>query len=286
MIYLRRAIPICLSSLLALSAAKASSLRALGSKVEVCHIPPDDPGNFHTIKVSEQAVNAHLAHGDMLGFCNDLCDHVCSDGNACTIDHDPNLDCETGGCTRPDDSTVDCNDSNPCTIDSCDPVTGCSYQDVICGAGETCNASSGACERICPTPGIALNKQEADIADEGWVQCYSGEYNVDQGAEFAENVKRDCGVGDYVMYGCRPIGDTVWQLVGYGHSDAAFTDTGKTTDVVTPDGDGIEWYYNGDYSMGFAPGGELVNKGGCDNYAWGAGNRLCWHTYNGFSKGW
>jgi|SRR5918998_435598 hypothetical protein len=38
-------------------------------KVTICHIPPGNPDNAHTIRVSENAVDAHLAHGDTLGKC-------------------------------------------------------------------------------------------------------------------------------------------------------------------------------------------------------------------------
>ena len=35
-------------------------------KVEVCHIPPDNPGNLRTINVSENALPDHLGHGDFV----------------------------------------------------------------------------------------------------------------------------------------------------------------------------------------------------------------------------
>lgn len=38
-------------------------------KVTICHIPPGNPGNAHTIVVGVAAVPAHLAHGDTLGEC-------------------------------------------------------------------------------------------------------------------------------------------------------------------------------------------------------------------------
>jgi len=41
------------------------------TKVEVCHIPPGDPDNYHTIKISEKAVAGHLKHHDLLGACED-----------------------------------------------------------------------------------------------------------------------------------------------------------------------------------------------------------------------
>jgi hypothetical protein len=38
-------------------------------KQAVCHIPPGNPDNAHTIVVDDSAVPAHLAHGDTLGPC-------------------------------------------------------------------------------------------------------------------------------------------------------------------------------------------------------------------------
>ena len=38
-------------------------------KVEICHIPPGNPGEAHTIEVNVRALPAHLAHGDVEGPC-------------------------------------------------------------------------------------------------------------------------------------------------------------------------------------------------------------------------
>src|SRR6185312_5619944 len=57
----------CWSLLLALLAVGAP---AWAAKVDVCHIPPGDPSNLHTITISEHALQAHLAHGDFLGDCS------------------------------------------------------------------------------------------------------------------------------------------------------------------------------------------------------------------------
>ena len=37
--------------------------------MEICHVPPGDPVNRHTIVVGASAVERHLAHGDYLGPC-------------------------------------------------------------------------------------------------------------------------------------------------------------------------------------------------------------------------
>ena len=40
-------------------------------KVEICHVPPGNPDNAHTIEVDASALPAHLAHGDYVGECID-----------------------------------------------------------------------------------------------------------------------------------------------------------------------------------------------------------------------
>jgi len=39
------------------------------AKVTICHYPPGNPSNYHTMEVAQPAVSAHLAHGDTLGAC-------------------------------------------------------------------------------------------------------------------------------------------------------------------------------------------------------------------------
>jgi hypothetical protein len=38
-------------------------------KTTVCHIPPGNPANKHTICIGNPGVPPHLAHGDFLGSC-------------------------------------------------------------------------------------------------------------------------------------------------------------------------------------------------------------------------
>ncbi len=42
------------------------------NQIEICHIPPGNPANRHTIKVSANALDAHLAHGDFIGKCDGI----------------------------------------------------------------------------------------------------------------------------------------------------------------------------------------------------------------------
>jgi hypothetical protein len=56
-------------SSLALVALLALPAAALAGKQTICHIPPGNPDNAHSITVAQAAVAAHLAHGDSLDEC-------------------------------------------------------------------------------------------------------------------------------------------------------------------------------------------------------------------------
>jgi hypothetical protein len=56
--------------LVALMLAAAPAF-AQQDRVTICHIPPGNPANAHTITVGAPAVDAHRAHGDFLGECED-----------------------------------------------------------------------------------------------------------------------------------------------------------------------------------------------------------------------
>lgn len=109
------------------------------AKVDVCHIPPSDPESFHTIRINEIALAAHLSHGDFAGACNNLCATLCDDGNACTVDD--TLNCEEEGCPAFPRDPVDCSDELACTIDSCDVENGCGNEPVECVPSDLCHVS-------------------------------------------------------------------------------------------------------------------------------------------------
>jgi DNA repair exonuclease SbcCD ATPase subunit len=44
-------------------------------KINICHIPPGNPDAAHTIRISVKAMQAHLAHGDLLGECGQQTDN-------------------------------------------------------------------------------------------------------------------------------------------------------------------------------------------------------------------
>lgn len=60
-----------LTSLIVLALMVPALAAAAGpkEKTDLCHVPPGNPGNAHTISVGGNAAAAHLAHGDTLGAC-------------------------------------------------------------------------------------------------------------------------------------------------------------------------------------------------------------------------
>ncbi len=66
--------------LVAVALALANPVMAGGNKVDVCHIPPGNPDNKHTITISNKALDAHLAHGDLAGSCENQVTCPCWDG--------------------------------------------------------------------------------------------------------------------------------------------------------------------------------------------------------------
>lgn len=131
-----------------------------GDKVKVCHVPPGNPGNFHTITISDKALPKHLAHGDEPGTCFENANTLCDDGNTCTIDA---MDEASETCLV-EHAPVDCNDSDLCTTDSCDPANGCQSAPILCDDGDACtvdvcNSMDGQCsgtEIDCGALGVCL----------------------------------------------------------------------------------------------------------------------------------
>ncbi len=70
---------------------------------------------------------------------------ACDDGNACTTGET----CHSGACNG--GTAVSCNDSNPCTDDSCDTVLGCTNQNntAACDDGNPCTSGDVCANGLC-----------------------------------------------------------------------------------------------------------------------------------------
>jgi hypothetical protein len=55
---------ILFAAFLSVAAAAVGVLAAPAPKLVICHIPPGNPANAHSIDVSQNSIPAHRAHGD------------------------------------------------------------------------------------------------------------------------------------------------------------------------------------------------------------------------------
>lgn len=139
---------------LAVAAAAGVGLRGRGrvlagqEKQELCHVTGDPNTPYVVISVAEPAWQTHLDHGDT-PFLNCCVDADCDDGSVCNGQER----CVNGAC-QPGTPLV-CDDGNPCTENSCDPVGGCQHAPVaagtscddgnVCNGQETCDGN-GTCQ--------------------------------------------------------------------------------------------------------------------------------------------
>lgn len=141
--------------------SKSVNNKGKGSgKVEICHIPPGNPGNAHTIEVGQSAVSAHLAHGDHIGDCDSSDDgdggdpgtQACGvDGSSCSSATSccSNLCGGSGICTSScvygleppaGQPAVACSEQADCCSGTC--ISG------YCWAGIACSLPGAPCDNV------------------------------------------------------------------------------------------------------------------------------------------
>jgi len=122
-----------------------------GDEVEICHIPPGNPDNAHTISVSEKAAAKHIEnHGDTLGPCDDGLPEFCGDdpNNFPTCDGE----CPTGSdCQALVIGICVCQDSPPPSNGSCEdrPCEFDSDASCQCDAGCVDLVDEDCCDDVC-----------------------------------------------------------------------------------------------------------------------------------------
>ncbi|MGM0577072.1 MAG: hypothetical protein ACQEXJ_15210 [Myxococcota bacterium] len=109
----------------------------------------------------------------------------CEDGDACSVDDV----CSAGHCAP--GAQRECDDGNPCTADSCDPVTGCEHTAM---SGEACE-DGDACtvEDTCDAEGTCVPGAPLDCSDGN--PCTSTACDAETGCTF-DPVDGGCDDGD------------------------------------------------------------------------------------------
>jgi hypothetical protein len=115
------------------------------------------------------------------------------------------------------------------------------------------------------------------LNDWGWTLCDTRAYSAGNAGGFS-SLDASCSGFDSIMLAGRIIGSEILDVLAATGLTDATTDTGAANNGLTTTSNGSEWYYNTNYSWGFAGLGDSVNKFECDTAASGERDRLCWHT--------
>jgi len=183
-----------------------------------------------------------------------------------TIDFPLDLGCAAAGdaCEQP--GWGFCN--GECLDVAADPLN-CGRCNNVCNEGVEC--IDGSCGGLLRFEGVQQNLALADL--NGWEECFRETYN---GATPVADLVSECD-SDFVLLGCMPTGSDVLQLAAMGETVEVFSDTGQAPDGVNPH-NGVSFYFNDSYSIGFAPEGADVQRNSCDVGRGDDDLRMCWHT--------
>jgi hypothetical protein len=116
----------------------------------------------------------------------------------------------------------------------------------------------------------------------GWRQCYQSFYGSGINGEAVDSwatVQSACN-GANIMVACySSAAPSVLKVAAWAPRGDVFFDTGVNTNVVH-NANGVSWYYNSEWSLGFAAQGAAVNKNSCDVGTTDANRRLCIHAWD------
>ena len=189
-----------------------------------------------------------------------------------------------------DDGTLACNvTAGPPAGESCnaidDDCDGTVDEDYAEQLGQRCTVGVGACQRenvyACEPgggggldfEGIRQNVEIAELVAGGFERCWAGGFG---GQEGLDGILEACGEG-VLLLGCHPNGADALTLAAMGERDEVLTDVGPGQGAVH-NHNGVDWYFNGQSSWGFAGAGDGVSRNSCDTGDIRSELRMCWHT--------
>jgi len=135
-------------------------------------------------------------------------------------------------------------------------------------------------------PGVQSNVPVAALS--GWSLCYIDTYA--NGSTPLTTILSVCNKANLLL-ACRPAGSSNLSIAAHAPRADVIFDTG--TSDTPHNANGVGWYFNSNYSWGFAPEGDPIDRSSCDIIASPIGppgpdadKRLCWHTFGTLDAGW
>jgi hypothetical protein len=175
--------------------------------------------------------------------------------------HDDDLDGST--------AEFDCDDTDPTIYPGAPEI----YED---GIDQDCDGEDSVFSFT--FSGILTDIPESTLV--GWDLCFSDYY-----ADYSSitNIQSACGSDDLVV-ACRQTGSSTLTLAASAPSADIFYPTG--TGNIGHVANGVEWYYDANYSWGFVEPGDGMSRNSCDTESGSfAERRLCWHTSSDYISG-
>lgn len=128
--------------------------------------------------------------------------------------------------------------------------------------------------------GVQNNVSTSTVAGWGFTECYSTPYGSYGGS--ISTILSGCS-GDYLMLAARRTGSSEFEVLAAAATADVTFGTGEGN--VTHSANGVEWYFDPNYSWGFAGAGDTVSRNSCDTNGLDENDRLCWHTGGGEMNG-
>ena len=257
---------------------------------------PDDPGCISAADSSERdggRVRVRCSDGldnDDDGLV-DLADPGCADSRD---DDEEDLEvvpwCDDG-IDNDGDGAIDWPDDDGCLAqgDACEQLgyglcagecldlindeANCGRCGRVCDPGVEC--IEGFCGGLFTFEGILENTPDDELGS--WEVCHNDRYGNSNTQIAAMTAACD---GEFVMYGCRPVGQPNWTLLAMGERDEVFRDTGDRNNVLN-EHNGVAFYFSTSTSIGFVEPGTGVSRNSCDTAQVRPERRMCWHTSAG-----
>jgi hypothetical protein len=152
------------------------------------------------------------------------------------------------------------------------------------GRDNDCDGLTDDADPDCPDlyfpEGPQVNVPVDDLA--GWEQCDLRPYSSSTGLAL-NSILAACDKANLLL-ACRPTGSSVLTVLAAAPRADVLFDTGTTNTPHNANGSG--WYFNNDYSWGFADEGDPISRTSCDTQPLNGSRRLCWHTHQFDVGGW